>query len=64
MKLRVGELAGAGAFQDALQQIPQFTGLFCQRLYSFITGHFGNTGGGGQWRDSILLFVCDSRRTY
>ena len=37
MKLRVGELAGAGAFQDALQQIPQFTGLFCQRLYPFIT---------------------------
>ena len=26
----------AGAFQDALQQIPQFTGLFCQRLYPFI----------------------------
>ena len=36
-ELRVGELAGAGAFQDALQQIPQFTSLFCQRLYPFIT---------------------------
>ena len=36
MKLGVEELAGAGAFQDALQQIPQFTGLFCQRLYPFI----------------------------
>ena len=36
MKLRVEELAGAGAFQDALQQIPQFTGLFCQRCKPFI----------------------------
>ena len=35
-ELGVEELAGAGAFQDALQQIPQFTGLFCQRLYPFI----------------------------
>ena len=35
-ELRVGELAGAGAFKDALQQIPQFTSLFCQRLYPFI----------------------------
>ena len=33
----MGELAGAGAFQDALQQIPQFASLFCQRLYPFIT---------------------------
>ena len=35
--MEVGEFAGAGAFQDALQQIPQFTSLFCQRLYPFIT---------------------------
>ena len=35
-ELGVEELAGAGAFQDALQQIPQFTGLFCQHLYPFI----------------------------
>ena len=32
-ELGVEELAEAGAFQDALQQIPQFTGLFCQRRY-------------------------------
>ena len=36
-ELGVGKLAGAGAFQDALRQIPQFTSLFCQRLSPFIT---------------------------
>ena len=35
-ELGVEELAGAGAFQDALQQIPQFASLFCQRRKPFI----------------------------
>ena len=31
------ELAGAGTFQNALHQIPQFSSLSCQSRYPFIT---------------------------
>ena len=54
---RSGRYAGCkSAASEVFGCIPHGAGAFSNEVEK--------VGGGGQWRDSILLFVCDSRPTY